>query len=769
MKSEEVLLTLDSLSSLQTTIIFIHNIMETSRTNFSHETKALTMRLKAKKDLVVSSEYGLSDGSSINSSFCAACQALFKSIELLEPAGRFDLHHVSNDSCKRGASQDCHLCCKLVNDPILLGSRRQNETWNCHKTRSENDTWTFTLYTYSGIKFYAVPISGMPHMRLWKDELDPVETLTNTRSSVSLAKTWLQNCEKHEKCNDVQYDNSFLPTRLIHIGKGRMPHLAQGADISSDFTYFTLSHCWGESIPLTLQTHNLTAMRLEIPFRTLPRTFQDAIIFTRAMGVEYLWIDALCIIQDSVQDWQHEAALMKEVYRNGRCNLSATGSIDSRGGLFFDRDTKNIEVSLRSSNSRPETYCLVEDNVWSRQVEKSRLNKRGWVLQERVLSRRNIHFGPKQLLWECPSVKAWENALTPQIGVQEQSKPGNKDPFSSPFKSGYAPLLYASAQKFISTEVNGRTTSIYFMWSTLVEIYSQCLLTKPSDRLVAISGLASLFNGWLSLQLQLIDPIHELRYLAGLWSYDLHPQLLWQVVKMDIQAAGSYVAPSWSWAAAEIPIRNPRGVHSELKVSSILSVSTTPHNTQEPFGHVSAGTLNVMGKLATYDHRHIQHNSDAQKDSGFVTRSTTSRMAFTKSEGFFLGLDREISTDIVMYLLPMRFMADKDLSQEGLMAFKDAFTLDAPPSMAFIGHLEGLILKSTETSASSTKYVLPSAFNRIGYWRFDSTSFTQRNNLDVLLEALSFTDSRNSSLMTETCEEVRALGLGNKAFKISIV
>jgi hypothetical protein len=112
--------------------------------------------------------------------------------------------------------------------------------------------------------------------------------------------------------------------------------------------------------------------------------------FTRRIGTRYLWIDSLCIIQDSQTDWTHEAASMSTVYANGVCNLAATGFIDGTMGLFAPRQPSLLQPILVNFNNeiyfdegltfRRGQYFLVEANSWKEDIEDAPLNQRGWVM-----------------------------------------------------------------------------------------------------------------------------------------------------------------------------------------------------------------------------------------------------------------------------------------------------------------------------------------------------------------------------------------------------
>jgi hypothetical protein len=169
----------------------------------------------------------------------------------------------------------------------------------------------------------------------------------------------------------------------------------------------TLSHCWGivEFFKLTAKT--LSVMLAGIGTDTLAFTFQDAIRTARFLGVEYLWIDALCILQDSKQDWELESALMGKIYGNGLCNLAATGSKNGEGGLFTNHCKRYPPMT--NPFSVTSSWYNKTNGCWDARLSFLRkghllngpLLDRGWVVQERIIARRNLYFGSQQLYWDC--------------------------------------------------------------------------------------------------------------------------------------------------------------------------------------------------------------------------------------------------------------------------------------------------------------------------------------------------------------------------------
>jgi hypothetical protein len=233
---------------------------------------------------------------------------------------------------------------------------------------------------------------------------------TGSGESWKVARRWLETCfDSHSKCGQTQRPK-WMPTRLLDIGTqdSKFIHLCLTDETPGILPYTTLSHCWGEIEIKRLLNDNLTEMIKGIRIDELPQTFQDAITITRRLSIRYLWIDSLCIVQDSSEDWARQSSMMGKVYQNGYCNIAATGAPDGRTGCFLERDPMlaqkcrvKVETPLPKFDLKPGLYDLVPRNLWEHGLSNGPLNKRAWVAQERILAPRMLHFASNQLFWEC--------------------------------------------------------------------------------------------------------------------------------------------------------------------------------------------------------------------------------------------------------------------------------------------------------------------------------------------------------------------------------
>lgn len=372
-------------------------------------------------------------------------------------------------------------------------------------------------------------------------------------------RKWADVCSSsHPECSTIsrlaERSQQSYPGRMLSISRQENQKLhvrvISGEFISQGERYVTLSHCWGNSRHLRLLKSNYDQFCNEIPLEDIPRTFMDAIIFVEKLGLSYLWIDALCIIQDSEgdEDWIAEAPKMCSVYAKSYFNISASAARDGDVGLFF---TDGVGaacpyiVDAKWIGPRAGKY-LVQTPVVGQYVFTGRLSERAWALQEHMLAPRNVRFARDQVWWDCAAGRACEtfpqgrDSTTPNV-------------LSSPDKSLWDPrrpldlfdlLMMAiggipgRSLAQMANNNNGEISAS--QWQHIVSRYSQLELSRPTDKLAAIAGIAQ--------AVQSLRNLPESDYLAGLWKTDFPDCLLWRSCN-DITACPEYIAPSWSWAS----------------------------------------------------------------------------------------------------------------------------------------------------------------------------------------------------------------------------
>lgn len=212
---------------------------------------------------------------------------------------------------------------------------------------------------------------------------------------------WLQHCDDHHNNCKRPATKPVMPTRLIHVVDSDNVRLVSGKEIQAE-KYIALSHCWGTlkfgMVPEYCTTiSNISVREKGFKIADLPQTFQDAIKVARELKVHSLWIDSLCIKQGPDGDWKDESKRMEDVYSSAYCTIAATSAKDSEAG-FLKRGISGIHAQEASEQH---IYVSTDRCDFETEVEQATLNKRAWVMQERLLSRRTIHFGARHMYFEC--------------------------------------------------------------------------------------------------------------------------------------------------------------------------------------------------------------------------------------------------------------------------------------------------------------------------------------------------------------------------------
>jgi hypothetical protein len=222
-------------------------------------------------------------------------------------------------------------------------------------------------------------------------------------------RAWLERCDKDHECKTGEICNDELPTRVIDIGAANNdPLILRDSDEIDAYSYVALSHCWGEYQSGEKQiicTHinNLKQRKAGFRAQDLPKTFQDAIEVTRQIGKRYLWIDSLCIVQSldgkETEDWKVESKRMEIVFSSAYCTIAASSANSSHEG--FLRPRVGIQPLHVETKDSAWLYISKEVDSFLEDMKVAPLNNRGWVLQERILSRRTIHFSAKHTYFKC--------------------------------------------------------------------------------------------------------------------------------------------------------------------------------------------------------------------------------------------------------------------------------------------------------------------------------------------------------------------------------
>lgn len=342
---------------------------------------------------------------------------------------------------------------------------------------------------------------------------------------------------------------------------------------------------------------NLATFSTSQPIANLPKTFREAFVVLERLQLEYLWIDRFCIFQDSEEDWLAEASEMHNVYASSIICISALGAEDDDGGLFFSRDPLAVRIPVvnipigESNKPAPHAGEMAMAYIRNTDSQSAVLSKRGWVLQERILAPRVLHFGKSQVLWECntsvsseaqPKFDKWKSVHV--LLAHPDIRPNYKRRTVWKTTIGYEPPSFENP-----------IDCIFIEWYHILDYYNDCHLTKSDGKLVAISAIAK------DMKKHLSHLGESSVYLGSLWRSRMPRNLLWQVSN-PAKRPERYRAPSWSWASVDnaslftyhegyswFPKR-----HRVLV--SVIEATTTPL-TSEDTSQLQGGSLTLKCRL----------------------------------------------------------------------------------------------------------------------------------------------------------------------------
>ncbi|KAF3035219.1 hypothetical protein E8E12_003907 [Didymella heteroderae] len=354
--------------------------------------------------------------------------------------------------------------------------------------------------------------------------------------------------------------------------------------------YVTLSYCWGPPVSedFTLQTWNYEEFSKGFAVGRLPQTLRDAVHFAaRLESVGYIWIDALCIVQNSKEDWAQQSVQMDQIYEETYLNLSAAAPSDKKGGLYRHRNPallKTEEVLLNTRgipNAIPEsnnsalvvsgadwavsptratldkylrhnsdveflrTCTVLEVNYWSRRVDQAPVNKRGWVFQERCLSPRVLHFCEDQIAWECQGIRGCRgftacekqpNGLTNCYLTENDLRIAPRQSWTTDINgldvgveaSGH--INESSVARYNKSDFAGSAAAKYRkpdirLDTAAMQLWARTVEAYSQKALTQPQDRLIALAGFAKLMAKRLNS----RYAAGLWENDLEHQLLWYV------------------------------------------------------------------------------------------------------------------------------------------------------------------------------------------------------------------------------------------------
>ncbi|RFN48074.1 heterokaryon incompatibility protein-domain-containing protein [Fusarium flagelliforme] len=335
---------------------------------------------------------------------------------------------------------------------------------------------------------------------------------------IKTIKSWYTNCvSQHAECKPSSHG---YPRRLVQIGPEKENIRLVDTLIKPEERpeYATLSYCWGASRPFVSTKGNIGSFLQSIPRESLPQTFHDAIDIIWELGLRYIWIDSLCIVQDDLEDWRREAACMKDVYAGSSVTISASDAQDSTQGCFTDLDLNLWEghgVAFEQVGARfkdQNVLIRLHQGDIRRRTKFANLSTRGWTLQEQLLSHRVIHCMQPEIHWNCHHSYHSESQVTFE-----------------------AERFRSFSWKFFPHDAS--IEDMKKLWLEWITDYSKRNLTVTRDRLAALAGMVQYFRDRTGF-----------KHLLGCWHETLIDELLWIRFGETTNPSNTLTSmPSWSW------------------------------------------------------------------------------------------------------------------------------------------------------------------------------------------------------------------------------
>ncbi|MCJ1464639.1 hypothetical protein MMC07_003252 [Pseudocyphellaria aurata] len=418
----------------------------------------------------------------------------------------------------------------------------------------------------------------------------PINVNFSSPESFQQAREWIDNClHNHPECPTTAVPN--LPTRVVEVldNESLRLHISGGKA-----SYAALSYCWGKPQMFATTLSSIADLTQGFTLSALPLSLQDAIKLTIELGLKFIWIDSLCIIQDSPSDKEREISQMAQVYNNAYVTICAANAAacsesflkphgDFKAGLESSLSDDLMKMPYKCANGDFGTVLFREESPYHSMWEP--ISRRAWTLQERILSPRALIYGSR-FLWQCHTA--------------QHSDGGIEDWSFDVLGSGHRRF---SSGAFGSTEPTRHTGIDFFslrqvfqVWYSTVQEYTRRELTLPTDKLPAIAGMAKAFY----------DITGDI-YLAGLWKSNLAHDLMWSSnPAIDFAKPSVWRAPSWSWASIDNGVSFDKITEDSTLLAKVLSCEVTPRSECSPFGEIAQGILVIDGPFTKADPEQVK-------------------------------------------------------------------------------------------------------------------------------------------------------------------
>lgn len=531
---------------------------------------------------------------------CTVCNIGIR--DKLRHRGKHSDHHRTIDELMQAARSGCHICTEISEDVHTKLGRRGKCGQGlicpfllqmCYLNNSPILTYRVWTHPQNDFEFlewkFELVLDPSPIPGRSLDELNRENKFlsrdipSTTRSSAvgALANSWLSQCARnHDKCR-LHKPQQYCPLRLIDLDFQR-PRLVLAKDLRRSVEYAVLSHCWGVEPFLVLTQDQIPTYQKEgFSLSELPLNFRDVIQICRWLRIRYLWIDSLCIIQSGSKyhkDWARHVHIMRRIYASAILCISTAAATKATETCLKDRDPRAVQSVIVEDNNQ--VYVPVSQHHIERGFLKAPIAERGWILQERLFSRRILTIGRQQLFWECKE--------SIDLCVSETF------PFGIPIQIRQHKLFSLPG---LPNKKAFKESNNYREWLDLIQIYSHCKLSFPNqDKFAAFSGVAE------SMSKLFRSP----PYIAGFFLPEFPMALIWSIPEehrpqsQPLIQSGVYRSPSWSWAATDSPV-NYSGwsgtSFGKYDYTTLTSYSCVPANPNNPFGQLLYAEITLKTTL----------------------------------------------------------------------------------------------------------------------------------------------------------------------------
>ncbi|KAK0659188.1 heterokaryon incompatibility protein-domain-containing protein [Cercophora samala] len=431
-------------------------------------------------------------------------------------------------------------------DSLLEGAENESETWFSLQIWLTPDVYPYNATTILHVTFAAdFGTSAAVHVTERPRPVDATATFL-------IIKRWIQHCDSHHiSCRDATHNASEMPRRLLSVADGDIFPDIRIRPVSIATRYIALSYCWGGPAEASTQKKSTVATiagnEIRISLQSLPKTIQDAVSVARELGIDFLWVDALCIIQDDDDDRNHEIARMGAIYANAYLTLSASGASHCAEGflerpLTEYRECDFFDIPLHLPGEQSPSLVKASRagirNIWSKKngnlfwfQSRELLHTRGWAFQETFLSPRLLMYTSLQPYWVC------------REAFWSCGDPGPMEYLRSVYLQDMLELRDVSdrqqqyMQSVPADEPNA--SAELWRWGTIIHWFSSRRLTLVEDKPLALHAVREKFTRH--------DPSLQ-DYALGLFRSTAHMDLLWHTRHgADPQSEKLAEFPSWTW------------------------------------------------------------------------------------------------------------------------------------------------------------------------------------------------------------------------------